>query len=237
MSRTWHRTCRKSGAVKRSRRYERGYAQPETISPEWLVEHMTDRINFIVQSLIDTKTIGEEDREEYASILKAEALAKLPTYRDDIEEGETDRKGRVRRQGSVINYIQTCLHNKMVNIIESLEREERVIDRETPVGLLPEDSAERFGFRGESGPWFSDGCRSGKEVDFCIDVNTLVGCLVPSECRVFRARLNGLSLRECGESTGFTVSKVRRLMEKVAKKAKRLGFEPPISRWHKKIQK
>ena len=239
MSKTWRR--RPSGEdgprCGGSRgKYERRHVQPRRLTVEWVIEHVSDRIDFVVRSLVETETIREEEAEDYASILRTEVIEKFGTYRDDIVAGETGPRGRSLAQGSALTYFRAVIHNKMVNLIREIERDGSVF-ADTPIALLPEGEREGYGCRDERDVAFSDECRSVKEIDFRLDLNTLVGHLLPQEYRVFVLRLKDKTFRECAAETGLSEAKVRRLMKSVAEKAESLGFERPRPRRSQSFQK
>ena len=234
MSKTWRRCGdRADGPRRRSGRgadYESLHEQPSDLTVEWVLDHVAKRIAFIVRSLVETETIGEDEREEYESVLKHEVVTKFATYRADVAPGETGRKGRNRRQASAINYFQTVLRNKMLNIIERIETEEAVMDRETPIALRKVEEREGCGYLDEESAELSDGCKTVRQVDFRLDVNTLVGHLTPSEWKALKCRYCELTLRETADRLGCSEARIRRLMKKVADKAEMLGFERPKGR-------
>ena len=239
MSKTWRRRpSGEDGPKRKSKRvrYERRHVQPSRLTVEWVIEHVSDRIDFVVRSLVETETIREDEAEDYASILRTEVIEKFGSYRDDIGVGETGPRGRALAQGSAVTYFRAVIHNKMVNLIREIERNGEVFG-DMPIALLPDGEREGYGCRDERDVTFSDECRSVKEIDFRLDLNTLVGHLLPQEYRVFVLRLKDKTFRECASETGLSESKVRRLMKSVAQKAESLGFERPRPRRSQSFEK
>lgn len=235
MSKSWRRgdSGWDGGPRRKGRRraeYRCLHEQPDELTVEWVLEHVAKRIAFIAKSLVETETIGEDEREEYESVLKHEVVTKFATYRSDVAPGETGRRGRERRQASAICYFQTVLRNKMLNIIERIETEESVMDRETPIALRKAEERSGCGYVDEESADLSDGCRSVRQVDFRLDVNTLVGHLTPDEWKALKCRYCDLTFRETAERIGCSEPRARRLMKRVAEKAERLGFERPKQR-------
>lgn len=195
--------------------------EPEEITLEWALKRMSRRMNSAVESLVSSGLIDAGEREDYFSILKCHLAKVVPLY-------SAERTGKDGRTSSAVHFlwrsIDTCMTTARRYLTRKCRRRDMLVriasgdEEETQPGveLAPSDICDRR-------------CRSVRDVDLRLDLETLFSMLRPDERLCLSMRLEGYTDMEIAERLGdgsdrFHVQKV--LMKHVQEKARECGFFP-----------
>ena len=213
-------------------RYVRRVEQPAVITPEWAIERMKRHVDYKLEQLISNGELLVRDKEDYVWIVNARIARSLDYF--DVE----NRKGR---SASAVHYLNIVVDNEISHIRRSLIHQQRLRIMGA-VMLLPESVAADYHYVDASA--MSDGCRSVKELELKLDVNTLRGLMLPNEVEIFDQLLEGYTQEEISLRQGLSRWLVMKAIRAIRKKARTCGFEPPSEvrrgrieeRWKKSLQ-
>lgn len=195
--------------------------EPDEITLEWALKRMSRRMNSAVESLVSSGLIDAGEREDYLSILKCHLAKVVPQY-------SAERTGKDGRTSSAVHFlwrsIDTCMTTARRYLMRKCRRRDLLVrfasddgeEAQPGVELVPSD--------------ICDGrCRSVRDVDLRMDLETLYAMLRPDERLCLAMRLEGYTDMEIAErladgSDRFHVQKV--LMKHVQEKARECGFFP-----------
>jgi len=234
MSKTRRKSPREEAADVNPR-YVRRIVQPETITEEWALEIMDDRIQWWLTGQVLNGLFVEDERAEYEAMLRKAVSRAAAAYRPE-------RRNAEGQSASAANYIRTSLEhamNKIANSILDLRQKFTTV----PIVSDPPVLAIQNGCISEEDVRLCDECRSVRELDFRMDVRTLFRMLTPPCARYLKLRLAGYTKEEVSERMGLSYYVIRQeILPKLRKKALLCGFEPRSKvegerPWRKKSEK
>jgi len=200
--------------------YRRKSVQPDLVTAEWAVGRMAEHINYELERMIVTHEIDASDKADYAAMINRRIVKAVPCYDSDC------RRGHCGRSASAVHYFTVVVANEINHIRQYLERACRNAV-ELPIAQLPPDEARKQGFISPASAEFSDGFKNVRQLDFRLDVNTLIGMLTPDEYTVLKMRLLGYTIDEIGDELGCCGSNVKKTyIKSIRKKARACGFVP-----------
>lgn len=190
--------------------------QPARITPEWAVERMKGRIDYVVRILRDNGVVDDMEVEDVRSLLVARLVEAVPTYDPEYrnEDGKT---------AGAAYYFRRVLDNAGLHYMRQAWKIRRLRRAVALVSMDP-DEARKLGFLSESS--VGDGCRSVRDLVFALDVNTLRGMLNPLEAVVFDMRLDGLSYLDISRRLVTSRRQVFNVIVTLRAKALKCGFIP-----------
>lgn len=206
-------------------REDRG--EPQCADLAWAVERMQEHISYIVESLVYRRLIGEGEREEYTSLFTTVVCEAWPEY-DPERRGE--KSGRT---ASPVHFLTMKVDSKLANVMDYLAYRRWSLRF---YSLTDDQDAAR---EDEGSVWsgdrcLSDECRGVRQLEFRMDVLTLVSMLTAEERMTLAMRLAGYTDIEIAEALSLTFRRRtdRHRVQKVhavhmQEKARRCGFFPP----------
>jgi len=201
--------------------YVRTTVQPKKVTAEWIVGKMADHVNYELERMISGGEIDPSDKADYAAMINRRIVKSTPMY--DVER----RTGHQGRSASACHYFTVVVDNELNHIRKYLARRSDRRKYELPIAQLPADEARECGFISPESEEFSDKCRNVRQLDFRMDVNTLVGMLTKDECAVLRMRILGYTIDEIGDRLGCCRSNVKKThIKNIRRKARACGFFP-----------
>lgn len=217
---------RRKRKVARERRAE-AQPQQEAMDISWAVERMKEHIAYIVGKLVDNHLIEEGEREEYAAVFTAVVCESWPEY-DPERRGE--KSGRT---ASPVHFLTMKVDSKLANVMDYLAYRRWSLRF---YSLTDDRDAAR---EDEGSVWsgdrcLSDECRGVRQLEFRMDVLTLVSMLTAEERMTLAMRIAGYTDIEIAEALSLTFRRRtdRHRVQKVhavhmQEKARRCGFFPP----------
>ena len=189
---------------------------PRKISAEWAMERIADRVEYVVDELSEQGWIAAADSEYYAALIRDEVAEGVGTYDPSLLDG-------TGRRCAPSHYCLQMVDRIAANIRRNIGRFRKTFT-ELPISELPPEQAEKYGFI--SSDSLSDNSRSVRDVEFRMDVNTLIGLLRPLEAETLARRLEGYTEEEIARKNGLSRFQVMRLLKRIRGVARKCGFVP-----------
>ena len=196
------------------------------IDKEWVVERMATRVRCAVDDLIRDELICEGEREDYIAKYNWMLLKYSEKY-------DPNRVGKDGRTASPLHYLRIVESGITSNIRDyALYRKKYFHGR--ALVQTPDEAKETPGSICVEDVKLSDGCKSVKELELRMDIQTLKEMLDEEEEIFLEMRLEGYTQDEIaveiGKKTGVSCDRdhVRKVvMVHVQVKARKCGFFPP----------
>ena len=211
-----------SRGVRSERRdFKRRTQQPKEISPEWVLKRMEKHINYVLDYLVRNETIPKQDREDCKGKIVLYLLKAIPQY-------NPERKNDDGKSASAVHYFTLVVDGIAANICDYYNFRKQYYHPVEIVSAAPEE-VEKDGAVSVESEALSDHCKSIKELDFKMDVETLYKMLTPEEANFLNLRMAGYTDKEIVEDMGvpnrdyFTIH----LLPEIRRKARICGFYPP----------
>ena len=200
--------------------YTRRSEQPAVITPDWAGGRRADHVRFRVGNLVEAEIISDSDIEDYIDMVNRR-------IRKSVSEYDASRPNAQGRTSSAVHFFTVVVDNEILHIRDYFDRRAQHMT-EVPLSRLPKDEAEKLGYVSVESEELSDQCKCVRDIDFRMDVKTLVGMLTPSELTVFKMRLGGCTNTEIGDELGCSRQNVENTyLKHIRRKARACGFVPP----------
>jgi len=216
-------------------RWVRRVRQPERITSEWALEVMDRHLQMWLSRQVELGIIEECERDEYEAMVRDVICRAAATY----NPAWTDSEGRT---ASAMNYIRTAADNKMGQIAKRILLQRKRFTK-VPIVADPPAEAERMGCISEEDGRLGDRCRSVGELEFRMDVETLMRML-PRNCADYlKCRIGGMTTVEASRCIGLSRYVIRtEIVPALRETALACGFEPRATvegprPWRKKKEK
>ena len=221
------RKHRKSSKKDRANTFPEGWDYVNgCIDPLWAINRMEKRINFVVSGLIEEGLILESEREDYISRYN-EQLIRLSGNYDPSFVGPNGKPAsplhylRIIEGGLTGNIREYALYRKKYARVLSIASTQE--EAETVPGMISPNKRP-----------FSDECRTVKQLELRMDVDTLFAMLDVPEGICLSMRIEGFSQEdvalEISRRTGKPCDRddIRKsILLRLQAKARKCGFYPP----------
>ena len=195
------------------------------IDMDWAISRMATRVNCVVNDLIKDELICEGEREDYIAKYNWMLLKYSEKY-------DPNRVGKDGRTASPLHYLRIVESGITSNIRDyALYRKKHFRGR--ALVQTPDEAKETPGSICVEDVKLSDGCKSVKELELRMDIQTLKEMLDEEEEIFLEMRLEGYTQDEIaveiGKKTGVSCDRdhVRKVvMLHVQVKARKCGFYP-----------
>lgn len=178
-------------------------------------------MNFEAEKLIADGVIPFSEKEDAESVMRVAVIKAYPRY-------DADRLNEDGKPCGILHYLTVAVDNAVSKMRRFHARLCRSGEN-VPIALMDPDASSRCG--NPSCASLCDGCRSIRELEFRMDVETLRGMLTRPELEAFDLMLGGCSHVKIAESFGISESWFRRsILSEVRRKAEKCGFSPPPKR-------
>ena len=197
--------------------YTRRSEQPKVITPEWAVDRMADHVNFELEKLISEDHIAAGEKWDFQEKINDRIRAAVPEYTSAVSQ-------KTGRSSSAAHFFTVVVDHAVADIRKASKR---LKARATFVPIVPyckpEDEKAGKSISEES---LSDECRSVKELEFRMDVNTLTSMMDELEREIFQLRLQEYTQEEIAAKLMISRFKIMRIMKSIRAKARKCGFIP-----------
>jgi len=215
MGKTWTRKERSDR--NRTGTHDRCGERPERVTTAWVMKRLARHIDYALSTLVTAEMIADADKEFYERIIEDDVRAGIDSY--DAEK--TDEVGRTT---SAVHFFTVIVDHRVEMIRRYLDRICRSA-KCVPISQLDPEQAEKFGYISEGS--ISDEARSVRELEFKMDINSLLGMLSVPEAITFRILMDG-GTQEDAEKAVFLPGGTfrRKVMNPLRAKCRLCGFVP-----------
>ena len=191
--------------------------EPARITYEWAIARLAEHVNHELEDMIARGMIVPADKDFYANMLYRRICTGVDAY-------DAERTNEMGLTSTACHYLTVVVDNRIATLREHLRR---LYAREGLVRIssLPPGEAEEFGY--VSADSLSDGCRSVRDLEWRMDIRSLLGMLTKPEAIAFQVLMDGGSQAEAEEAVGITGGTFRRrIMASLRAKCRTCGFVP-----------
>lgn len=166
--------------------------EPDVITGEWALEQLSEDITFAVHNLKEEGYIGDSQVEDYLNLFSQAIIEAVPKY----DPTRTNAEGRT---SSARHFLRRVLRSKVCTAIESISVANAVAKKEYIDDMKPQDPDDED-FTDE--PWVSDRGRSVRDIDWRLDMESMMRRMTKSSRIVFAMILAGYDHNEAMAAAG-----------------------------------
>lgn len=191
--------------------------QPERITPEWALARMENAITFAVKTLLDDEIIPTSEAQDCEQEIRIRVARASERY-------DAERKGARGRNASAVHYLNVVIDSTRKNIIRAFGKYGPYA-KEIPCDVLRPKEGD--GWELDDTFNLSDDCRSVRELDWRMDMESIRNLMTPRQRKSFEMMCCGRSAEEAMDEVGvFGGSFYRRVLEPIRGVLRKCGYAP-----------